>query len=41
MAAPSSLPRLIDIIEAIGIIRGEMAGVTLKAFESDKRCACR
>ncbi len=37
MAAPSSLPRLIDIIEAIGIIRGEMAGVTLKAFESDKR----
>lgn len=37
MAAPSPLPRLIDIIEAIEIIRSEMAGITLKTFESDKR----
>jgi uncharacterized protein with HEPN domain len=37
MAGPSPLPRLIDIIEAIELIRGEMAGVTLKAFEPDRR----
>ena len=37
MAGPSPLPRLTDIIEAIELIRGEMAGVTLKAFEPDKR----
>jgi uncharacterized protein with HEPN domain len=36
--APSSLvPRLTDIIEAIELIRGEMAGVTLEAFEPDRR----
>jgi uncharacterized protein with HEPN domain len=37
MAEASPLPRLIDIIEAIELIRGEMAGVTLKAFEPDRR----
>jgi hypothetical protein len=37
MAGPSPLPRLIDIIEAIELIRGEMAGVMLKAFEPDRR----
>ena len=37
MAPPSPVPRLSDIVEAIELIRSEMAGVTLKAFESDKR----
>ena len=37
MAAGSSVPRLTDIIEAIELIRGEMAGVTLDAFEPDRR----
>ena len=37
MAKPSPVPRLTGIIEAIELIRGEMAGVTLKAFEPDKR----
>jgi uncharacterized protein with HEPN domain len=37
MAPPSPVPRLTDIIEAIELIRTEMAGVTLQAFESDKR----
>ncbi|MGA9866945.1 MAG: HepT-like ribonuclease domain-containing protein [Acetobacteraceae bacterium] len=37
MTGPSSIPRLTDIIEAIGLIRAEMVGVTLRAFEPDKR----
>lgn len=37
MARGSSIPRLTDIIEAIELIRSEMAGVMLKAFEPDKR----
>ena len=37
MAKPSPVPRLTDIVEAIELIRSEMAGVTLKAFEPDKR----
>jgi uncharacterized protein with HEPN domain len=37
MANPSPLPRLTDIIEAIELIRNEMAGVTLNAFEPDRR----
>jgi uncharacterized protein with HEPN domain len=34
---PSPVPRLTDIIEAVELIRSEMTGVTLKAFEPDKR----
>src|SRR5580700_12270420 len=37
MAKPSSVLRLTDIIEAIELIRSEMAGVTLDAFETDRR----
>jgi uncharacterized protein with HEPN domain len=37
MAAPSPVPRLADVIEAVELIRSEMAGVTLEAFEPDKR----
>jgi uncharacterized protein with HEPN domain len=37
MAPSSSLARLIDIIEAIELIRGEMAGVTIHAFETERR----
>ena len=37
MAAPSSVTRLSDIIEAVELIRSEMTGVTLDAFESDRR----
>ena len=37
MAASSLAPRLTDIIEAIGHIRSEMAGVTIVAFEADWR----
>jgi len=36
MAAPSPVPRLTDIIEAIELIRSEMADVTLDAFEPDR-----
>ncbi len=36
-ASPSPIPRLTDIIEAIELIRSEMAGVTLEAFEPDRR----
>jgi hypothetical protein len=32
MAAPSPVPRLIDIIDAIELIRSEMAGMTLHSF---------
>lgn len=37
MATPGPVPRLTDIVEAIELIRSEMAGVTLQAFEPDKR----
>jgi uncharacterized protein with HEPN domain len=37
MAAPSSIARLTDIIEAVELIRSEMVGVTLQNLESDKR----
>jgi uncharacterized protein with HEPN domain len=37
MAPSSPVPRLTDIIEAIELIRSEMAGVTLEAFEPDRR----
>jgi hypothetical protein len=37
MAPPSPVPRLTDIVEAIELIRSEMGGVTLQAFEPDKR----
>jgi uncharacterized protein with HEPN domain len=37
MAPPSPVLRLTDIVEAIELIRSEMAGVTLQAFEGDKR----
>jgi uncharacterized protein with HEPN domain len=37
MAPSSSLARLIDIIEAIELIRVEMAGVTIHDFEAERR----
>jgi uncharacterized protein with HEPN domain len=37
MAKSSPVPRLTDIIEAIEVIRGETAGVTLSALEPDRR----
>jgi uncharacterized protein with HEPN domain len=37
MAKRSPVARLTDIIEAIEIIQGDMAGVTLDAFEADRR----
>ena len=37
MPARSNIPRLTDIVEAIELIRSEMAGVTLEAFEPDIR----
>jgi uncharacterized protein with HEPN domain len=37
MATPGPVPRLTDIVEAMELIRSEMAGVTLQAFETDKR----
>ena len=37
MAVRSSFPRLADIVEAIELINAEMAGVTLTAFEADRR----
>jgi uncharacterized protein with HEPN domain len=37
MAAPSSGPRLIDIIEAIENIRRETVGLSLDGFEADWR----
>ena len=37
MAEPSPVPRLTDIVEAVELIRSEMAGVTLQAFEPDRR----
>lgn len=37
MANPSPVPRLTDIIEAIELVQSEMVGVTLEAFEPDRR----
>jgi uncharacterized protein with HEPN domain len=37
MVAHSPIPRLTDIVEASELIRSEMAGVTLDAFEADRR----
>jgi uncharacterized protein with HEPN domain len=37
MAPSSPIARLTDIVEAIELIRDEMAGVTLAAFEHDRR----
>jgi uncharacterized protein with HEPN domain len=37
MTERSPIPRLTDIVEAIALIRGDMAGVTLEAFEPDIR----
>lgn len=37
MTTPSPIARLIDIIEAIELIRNELAGVVLQALESDRR----
>jgi hypothetical protein len=37
MAEHASSTRLVDIIEAIELINAEMAGITLAAFEADKR----
>jgi len=37
MVPPSPVPRLVDIIEGIELIRSEMAGVTIEAFGPDRR----
>jgi len=37
MPAPSSIARLTDIIEAVELIRSEIAGATLQNLETDKR----
>jgi len=37
MAASSLAPRLTDILDAIGRIRSEMAGVSIEVFEADWR----
>jgi uncharacterized protein with HEPN domain len=37
MPAPSAIARLTDIVEAVELIRGELAGMTLQSLESDKR----
>jgi uncharacterized protein with HEPN domain len=37
MATSSPIARLTDIIEAVELIRGELAGTTLQSLESDKR----
>jgi uncharacterized protein with HEPN domain len=37
IAASSLAPRLTDILDAIGCIRGEMAGVSIVVFEADWR----
>lgn len=37
MAAPSLIPRLSDILQAITLIRSELAGVSLAAFKPDIR----
>jgi uncharacterized protein with HEPN domain len=37
MAYTSPIARLIDIIEAVELIRTEMVGVTIDSFETDRR----
>jgi uncharacterized protein with HEPN domain len=37
MTSSSSTVRLIDIIEAIELIRAELTGVTIQSFEPDRR----
>jgi uncharacterized protein with HEPN domain len=37
MARLSPIARLMDIIEAVELVRGELAGMTLQGLESDKR----
>jgi uncharacterized protein with HEPN domain len=37
MAPSSSLPRLVDIVEAIELIGSELSGVTIQAFQTDRR----
>jgi uncharacterized protein with HEPN domain len=37
MASSSSAARLADIIEAIELIRAELAGMTIHAFETERR----
>ena len=37
MTPQSPIARLTDIIEAVELIRSEMEGVTLNAFEIDRR----
>jgi hypothetical protein len=37
MTKRSAVARLTDIIEAIELIQSDMAGVTLDAFEADRR----
>jgi uncharacterized protein with HEPN domain len=37
MAAPSSLALLTDILEAVELIRRELAGVSVRSFELDRR----
>jgi uncharacterized protein with HEPN domain len=37
MPGPSPIAWLTDIVEAIALIRADMAGVTLEAFEADRR----
>jgi hypothetical protein len=37
MAAPSSIARLTEIIEAVELIRSEIGDVTLQNLEFDKR----
>ena len=37
MAASSPVARLIDIIEAVELVREEMVGVTIAALASDRR----
>jgi uncharacterized protein with HEPN domain len=37
MPGPSPIAWLTDIVEAIALIRADMTGVTLEAFEADRR----
>jgi len=39
MPGSSPTSRLTDIVDAMEIIRSEMVGMTLAAFETDKRSA--
>jgi len=37
MDKPSPLPRLVDILEAIDVLRAEVAGLSIQDFAADKR----